>query len=161
MLLLTFAGSAIQLVPDGTLLLHLAMIVVMIALLNVTLLKPINRILEERDELTKGRITEAQSMLRNVRAKLGEYERRVRDARGEGYKLLESERAASSREREQKIAQVKLEITRWTEEEKKHLAIDTERVKASLQKDASRTAEEIGRQILRRETPEDELVNTK
>ncbi len=53
---LAFSDSAIQLVPDGTLLFHLALIVVMVVLLNVTLLKPINRILEERERRTKGRM---------------------------------------------------------------------------------------------------------
>jgi F-type H+-transporting ATPase subunit b len=160
LLILTFAGSAIQLVPDGTLLLHLAMIIVMVVLLNVTLLKPINRILKERDERTKGRLTEAESILANIRTKLSEYERRVRDARAQGYKALENERVALSREREQKMGQVKLEVTRWSDEEKRQLAIDAERVKASLEKDARRTAHEIGRQILRREIPVQDLANT-
>lgn len=160
MLALTFAGSAIQLVPDGTLLLHLAIIVVMVALLNVTLLGPINRILEERDERTKGRLTEAQSILAKIRTKLSEYERQVRDARAQGYKVLENERAALSREREQKMGQVKLEVTRWSDEEKRQLAMAAERVRASLEKDALRTAQEIGRRILRREIAVEDLAKT-
>jgi F-type H+-transporting ATPase subunit b len=160
LLALTFAGSAIQLVPDGTLLLHLAIIVLMVALLNVTLLRPINRILEERDERTKGRLTEAQSILANIRTKMSEYERRVRDARAQGYKVLENERTALAREREQEMGQVKLEVTRWSDEEKRQLMIDAERVKASLERDALRTAQEIGRRILRREIAVEDLANT-
>jgi hypothetical protein len=37
------AESTIQLVPDGTLLLHLLMVVVMVAVVNRTLLKPLTR----------------------------------------------------------------------------------------------------------------------
>ena len=38
------AEASIQLVPDGTLLLHLLMVAVMVFILNRTLLKPINQI---------------------------------------------------------------------------------------------------------------------
>src|SRR5712691_10225874 len=81
---LGLAGGAIQLVPDGTLIIHLAVIVLMVALLNVTLLKPINRILQTRERRTKGRLTEAQDIMANVSAKMAEYEVRLREARAEG-----------------------------------------------------------------------------
>ena len=65
-----FAGSAIQLVPDGTILFHLLLIVVMVSLLNVTLLKPLNRILAERERRTKGGSEEARATLANADEKL-------------------------------------------------------------------------------------------
>jgi len=43
---LGFAENSIQLVPDGTLLLHILIILVMVYVLNATLFKPINRILQ-------------------------------------------------------------------------------------------------------------------
>ena len=48
------AEASIQLVPDGTLLLHLLMVAVMVFILNRTLLKPINRILAERERQVEG-----------------------------------------------------------------------------------------------------------
>ena len=51
--------ASIQLVPDGTLLVHLVMVVVMVFILNRTLLKPINQILEEREKQVAGRLKEA------------------------------------------------------------------------------------------------------
>jgi len=42
---LGFAENSIQLVPDGTLILHVIIILVMIYVLNTTLYQPINRIL--------------------------------------------------------------------------------------------------------------------
>ena len=45
---LGFAENSIQLVPDGTLILHVLIIVLMVWILNATLYKPINRILEAR-----------------------------------------------------------------------------------------------------------------
>lgn len=151
MVFLGLAGNAIQLVPDGTLLLHLAVIAVMVALLNVTLLKPINRILENRERRTKGRFAEAQSMLASLSERLLEYEARLREARAEGYVLLEEERAAVSRERERKVAEIKVEVATWLHEQKEKLRIDAEQIRATLEKDAKAMALEITRQILRRE----------
>ncbi|MEP6912183.1 MAG: ATP synthase F0 subunit B [bacterium] len=148
--MLAFAEGAIQLVPDGTLVFHLSLIIAMVALLNATLLKPINRILEERERLTKGRLSEAQRTLLIVQEKLLEYERRLREARAEGYALMERERAAISEEKNRKLAQVKAEIARVLSEEKEKLKMETAQVRGKLTVEARSIALEIGRQILRR-----------
>jgi F-type H+-transporting ATPase subunit b len=148
--LLGFAESSIQLVPDGTLLIHLALIIVMVVVLNATLLKPINRILEERDRLTKGRLTEAQRTLLSVSEKLSEYEHRLREARAAGYALMEQERAVISDERQRKLAEVKSEIAHLMSSEKETLKIEAEQAKGKLATSARSIALEIGRQILGR-----------
>lgn len=150
MVLLAFAGNAIQLVPDGTLLFHLVLVVVMVGLLNVTFLKPINRILEERERRTKGRSSEAQIALEQVSQKLLEYERRMREARARGYRLLEEERLAASREREQRMVAVKAELITWLDDEKKALRASQEQARATLASEAMARAAEIGGQILGR-----------
>ncbi len=148
--LLGFAEGAIQLVPDGTLLFHLALIIAMVALLNATLLKPINRILEERDRLTKGRLNEAQQTLLTVNEKLFEYERRLREARAEGYALMEQERAVISEERQRKLVEVKSEVAGLLSDQKEKLKIEGGQVKSKLAVDARAIALQIGRQILGR-----------
>lgn len=148
-----FEGS-IQLVPDGTLLLHLVLIVGMVALLNATLLKPINRILEERELRTRGRLSEAAQTFATVDEKMREYERRLRQARTEGYSFLEKERTAVSGERDRKIAQVRAEIGRWTQDEQEKLRSDTAEVKKTLEADARSVAMKISRQILQRDIGE-------
>lgn len=148
--LLGFVEGSIQLVPDGTLLFHLVLIIVMVALLNATLLKPINRILEERDRLTKGRLSEAQGTLLTVNEKLSEYERRLREARAEGYALMERECAVIAEERQRKLAEVKSEISSLVSSEKEKLKTESAQVKGKLAVDARDIALEIGRQILQR-----------
>jgi len=137
-------------VPDGTLLFHLALIVAMVVLLNFTLLKPINRILEERERRTKGRMGEAHEIRASVDAKMLEYQRRLRDARGAGYVLLEEERSAASRKREQLVSAVKAEVMLWQEQEKENLKKSETDAKASLIKDAGGRAAEISSRILGR-----------
>ena len=148
-MLLILAG-AIQLVPDGTLLFHLALIIAMVAILNATLLKPINRILEERDRRTSGRATEAESTLKQVEARLRELEHRMREARAEGYALMERERTQLSKERELKLADVRSEVNRKLANEKERLASESAEVRQTLQQEAGNIAAEISKQILGR-----------
>jgi F-type H+-transporting ATPase subunit b len=148
--LLAFAGNAIQLVPDGTLLLHLLLVVVMVGLLNATLLRPINRILAERERRTKGRFEEAQNVLARVSDKLGEYESRLREARSKGYALLEEQRAAASREHERRMGEIKGELMTWLDAEKRSLQLHQEQARTVLRAEARTRASEISRQILGR-----------
>lgn len=122
----------------------------MVALLNATLLRPINRILEDRERRTKGRMTEAQGLLDRVSEKLHDYEAGMREARASGYKVLEGMRAEATKSRQEKIAQMGGEVSTWLEEQKRTLAKDEEQVKATLGRDAKERALEISRQILGR-----------
>ena len=148
-MVLALAENAIQLVPDGTLLFHLALIVGMVALVNATLLKPINRILEERDRRTKGRLSEASETLRLVEEKISNYEAQLRQTRSEGYLAMERERATLSKERERKIGEVKGEIGNWVSQEKERLKTDSSDVRKTLGAAAQERAREISQQILR------------
>ncbi|HWN08824.1 MAG TPA: ATP synthase F0 subunit B [Pyrinomonadaceae bacterium] len=148
---LGFFEGSIQLVPDGTLLLHLVLIGGMVALLNATLLKPINRILEEREQRTRGRLSEAAQTFATVDEKMREYERRLRQARTEGYAFLEKERSTVSGDRDRKVAEVRAEISRWISDEQEKLRSDTSEVKKTLEADARSVAMKISRQILQRD----------
>jgi F-type H+-transporting ATPase subunit b len=106
------AETSIQLVPDGTLLLHVAIIAIMVVVLNRTLLKPINEILSRRDALLSGRMTEAQMLDASRVEKLEQYEAALRAARSEGYQLLEAEKNAAMRDREQRLSAAKEEISK-------------------------------------------------
>src|ERR1051326_7025485 len=68
-----FAEDSIQLVPDGTLVLHVIIILIMVYVLNATLYKPINQILASREKRTRGRLSEAQEIMQSVSEKTGEY----------------------------------------------------------------------------------------
>ena len=148
-MVLALAENSIQLVPDGTLLFHLAVIVMMVALLNATLLKPINRILEERDRRTKGRLSEANQTLLMVDEKLRNYESQLREARAAGYAAMEQERAILSKERERKLAEVKTEAGALVAREKDRIRAEAAEVRNALGTTAQERAREISAQILR------------
>lgn len=150
MIFLAFAENSIQLVPDGTLFLHIAIILVMVFVLNQTLFKPINRILEERERRTRGRSGEARDILQRVEAATTNYERSLREARTEGYRLMEHERAEAMSERQIKLNTLREEIGRTVEEEKELIRRQTEEARQTLEAEARSIAVEIGSQILHR-----------
>src|SRR5829696_3902770 len=144
MTLVAFAENAIQLVPDGTLFLHILIILVMVFVLNATLFKPINRILEERERRTRGRSGEAHDILQRVEEKMTLYERTLREARAAGYQLMEQERVVALSERQARIDAVKNEISRSVVEQKEAIHAQVEEARATLDKEARRIAAEIG-----------------
>ncbi|HEX8492931.1 MAG TPA: hypothetical protein VF658_08835 [Pyrinomonadaceae bacterium] len=150
MIFLAFAENSIQLVPDGTLFLHIAIILVMVFVLNQTLFKPINRILEERERRTRGRSGEARDILQRVEEATTNYERSLREARAEGYRLMERERAEAMSERQIKINTLREEINRTVEEEKDLIRKQMEDARQTLEADARSIAVEISSQILHR-----------
>lgn len=150
MISLAFAENSIQLVPDGTLFLHIAIILVMVFVLNATLFKPINRILEEREKRTRGRSGEAHDILQRVEEKMAQYEQTLRGARTEGYRLMEQERSAAMSERQAKLSAVREEINSLVREQKETINAQVKEASIELSAEARRLAAEIGAQILHR-----------
>lgn len=143
-------SESIQLVPDGTIVLHIAIIITMVFVLNKLLFKPINNILEEREHRTRGRSGEARETIRRVEESLVSYENSLRKARAEGYKLLEQKQAEAFGERQQKISLVRQEVERQVGEEKGVIRAQADEARATLESEAARIAAGISSQILGR-----------
>jgi F-type H+-transporting ATPase subunit b len=144
------AEASIQLVPDGTLLLHLLMVGVMVFVLNRTLLKPINRILAEREKQVSGRLTEAQTMTAEAQEKLTRYEETLHGARVDGYKLLEKERADAVKEKDEKVRSYREQLSRDVAVQVETTRRQEQTVKGELEAQAASIGNLITSQILRR-----------
>ena len=149
MTMLAFAES-IQLVPDGTIVLHIAIIITMVFVLNKVLFKPINTILEERESRTQGRSGEARETIKRVEESVANYENSLRKARAEGYKLLEQKQAEAFGERQQKINLVRQEVEQQIGEQKDVIRAQATEARATLEGEAARIASGIRSQILGR-----------
>lgn len=147
---LGFAENSIQLVPDGTLLLHILIILVMVYVLNATLFKPINRILEAREKRTRGRLSEAEEILRSVSEKMADYERTLRQARGEAYSFTENERAGAMQQRQVKLNEMRQQLAESIAREKEAIHSQAEEARALLETESRRIAREIGSRVLSR-----------
>src|ERR1700687_3511476 len=148
MIVLAFAENAIQLVPDGTLLLHLLIVVSMVVVLNRTLFRPVNKVLEEREAQTTGKLIEAKEARANLESGLLRYEQGLRDARSAAYHLIDVERTSALRERDESLAQVKEEIRLWIAKERSEIERQAQESRKTLALESSQSAIRIGSQIL-------------
>lgn len=142
--------AQIQLVPDGTLLLHLLMVAVMVFILNRTLLKPINQILAERERQVEGRIKEAETLAAETEEKLRRYHATLREARTEGYRLLEKERATALKEKDEKVRQYREQMSKTVAAEIESTRQQEQKVREELETQAATIGDLISTQILRR-----------
>jgi len=149
-LVLGFAENSIQLVPDGTLILHVIIILVMVYVLNATLFKPINKILESREKRTRGRLSEAQEVMRGVKDKLAEYEGSLRQARSQAYALAENQRAEAMMERQRRINEMRDELAQSIATEKEAIQEQVTQARASLEVESRLIAREISSRVLNR-----------
>lgn len=149
MFLLALAESPVQLVPDGTVIIHVALILLMIFILNRTFFRPINRILEAREKNRGGRFGEAEGILQEVDEKQSKYNQAMLEARSEGYEMIEKERAEAVAEREAVLASVKTETAQKFTAEKTELEQQTAQARAAIAAEAEKMAEKISSNILR------------
>lgn len=148
--MLFLAENTIQLVPDATLLLHLLFIAVMVFVLNRTLLRPINEILAKREREISGPLAEAQSLSAEAEEKLMEYNAALREARADGYRLLEKERNAGLKEKDEKVRKYREELSATVSQQLQAIRQQQDQVRAELESQAAAMGGLISSQILRR-----------
>ena len=148
MVLLAFAES-IQLFPDGTLFIHIALILLMIWVLNRTFFRPINRVIETREKQKGGHGSEAESILGDVSEKQARYNRELLAARSEGYLLIEKERTTAVEARQNKIAEAKTETAETVASGKSQIQEQAAKAHTIIAKEAEAMAETISLNILK------------
>jgi F-type H+-transporting ATPase subunit b len=150
MYFLGLAEGSVQLVPDGTIFIHIALILLMIFILNRTLYKPINKILADREKKTGVGSGEAAEILQSIDEKMSHYENSLRAARTDGYHLLEQTRNEAMSVRQTKLDSVREEISNLISDEKDAIQKQSEEARVNLDKEARTLAAKISSQILRR-----------
>ena len=140
----------VKLVPDGSLFVHIAIILIMIWVLNRTLFRPITRILAERAARTGGTSGEAAGVLQQVDQKLTAYEKGLRDARGAGYQKMEAVRAEAMAARQTELSAVREEVGGLVTGEKDSISAQAATARETLTANAQDAASRIKEQILGR-----------
>lgn len=147
--IILLAENSIQLVPDGTLLLHILLILMMVGVLNATLFRPINNILENRERQGRGTLAEASEIRRTIASQLAEYESALRAARADGYRLMEVQRSVELRGRDVQLISIKGEMASLIEAEKARIEKQAEEARRGLLAETEMLAFEIRGQILK------------
>lgn len=150
MIILALAENSIQLVPDGTILIHLVTVVVMVAILNRTMFRPINKVLADREAQTSGRAAEAKKLRADVENSISRYEKGLRQARTSAYQMVESQRNEALKYREEQVNGVREEIRTLIANEKVQIEQQVTAARLTLKAEAVDTAREIGTRILHR-----------
>jgi F-type H+-transporting ATPase subunit b len=148
MFLLVFADS-IQLFPDGTLFIHIALILLMIWVLNRTFFRPIGRLIESREKHQGGHGAEAESIRRDVTEKQAKYQRELLAARSEGYELIEKQRAVAVDVRTSNLTAAKAETAKTLADGKQRVEQETAEAHAVIAQEADALAEKISSNILK------------
>ena len=146
---LLLASESIQLFPDGTMFLHIALILGMIWLLNRTLYKPINRVLEAREKSKGGNVGEAAEILGRVEEKELRYTRELLDARTQGYELFEKQKKNATGAREKKLAEAKAATAEKFESERAQLESESAAARDEIGAGAEQMADQIAASILK------------
>ncbi|MDQ6788376.1 MAG: ATP synthase F0 subunit B [Acidobacteriota bacterium] len=143
------AFAEVQLVPDGTIFIHIALILLMIWLLNRTFFRPINRVIASREQNKGGRFGEAEEILRGVEEKNARYNAAMLEARSKSYELIEREKAEALARRQAEIGAVKNETEQSVAKEKAELNRQAAEAKTTIARDAEQMAERISSSILK------------
>ena len=146
--LLAFAET-IQLFPDGTLFIHISLILAMIWILNRTLYRPINRVLEARERSKGGHSSDAESILKEAEDKQSLYLKELLDARSKGYSLIEKEQKKAAADREKKIAEAKTAAAEDVAAGRADLERQTADARVALKQDAEKLSDKIAANILK------------
>ena len=147
MVLLLF--QEVRLIPDGSMFVHIALILLMIWILNRTFFRPINRVIELRERNKGGRSVEAQEILKSIGEKQTQYEAAMLKARSEGYELIERERNEAIANRQERIGSVKEEVERFITLESQELSRQTATARATIAQEAGKLADRISASILK------------
>jgi F0F1-type ATP synthase membrane subunit b/b' len=148
MTFLAFAGN-VQLIPDGSLLIHIGMILLMIWILNRTFFGPIQKAIEAREGKKGGAKGPAGEILEQVADKRASYESEIREMRLAGYQIIETNREVALSRKQTSIQIVKHEVAEKLAKEIAVIERETNVAKEEIQKEADKIAEKIAASILK------------
>src|SRR5436309_3085464 len=142
-------AESIQLFPDGTIFIHIALILLMIWVLNRTFFRPVNRVIESREKFKNVEGGEAGSIAAQAAEKEALYNRELLAARDQGYAFIEDQHKKLARAREKKLAEIRTETEGKVAAERSEIEKQAVDARAAISADADRLADEIAATVLR------------
>jgi F-type H+-transporting ATPase subunit b len=111
--------------------------------------KPLNRVLIERRERTEGAIAKAKADVAAAEARTREYEQKLREARVAVFKAQEARRQQAQLLRAQAIAEARTRAQQQIAQARQAIEQDVAAARSGLQAEVERLASEIIRTILK------------
>jgi F-type H+-transporting ATPase subunit b len=126
----------------------LILIIVLHFYLKAMLFKPLAKVLAERDTLTKGARDKAESSLKLAEEKASQYEKAIRDARGELYKEQEAMRKQWMADQTAQVEQAKARAEAVLNSAREQIAKDAAEAKQNLLTQSEQLADQIANSIV-------------
>lgn len=149
MFVLSGTPEALQL--NLSILVVMALFVVFHLVMNRLLYRPLLRTLEERDERTSGTLASAARTDTEYRALLERYEATIKDARMEGYAVVDRARKEAQSREGEVLKGIQVDIHRDVEAARQDIRRSAEEMKQALEAEIGTYAGMIVRTILHRE----------
>ena len=125
------------------------MLLLLYALYQNLVRKPLKRVLTERRDRTEGAALKARSDIAAAEARTQEYEQKLRDAKVAVFKAQEARRQQAQQMRQQALSEAREKAQEQIRQARLAVEKDMEAARAGLQGDAARLATDIIRTILK------------
>lgn len=127
----------------------MVMLLLLYAIYENLVRKPMNRVLAERRERTEGAIAKARADVASAEERTQEYEQKLREARLAVFKAQEARRQQAQQMRMQALAEARQQAQQQIREARVAIDQDMAQARASLQTETQRLASDIIRTILK------------
>lgn len=127
----------------------MVLLLLLYAIYNLLVRKPLLRVLDERRERTEGAVLKARADVAAAEAKTKDYEERLREARMAIYKAQEARRQQAQQVRAEALAEARAVAQQQIREAQVAIDQDMNVARSGLQAEVERLASEIIRTILK------------
>jgi len=127
----------------------IVLLLLLYAIYNLLVHKPLMRMLNERRERTEGVVLKARADVAAAEAKTHDYEQRLREARMAIFKTQEARRQQAQQARSEALAQARAKAQEQIREARTAIEQDMAMARAGLQSEVDRLASEIIRTVLK------------
>ena len=136
--------------PDLSVLVVIAAVLILAAVLDRALFKPLTRVMREREAAVKSAIQLAEQATEKAKAASADLDAKVATARAETYRQLDDRRRAAQEYRTELIGRTRQEVEASLAEAKSKLEAQTAEARAKLDSDAEALGAEIVQKVLGR-----------
>src|SRR5271166_882216 len=127
----------------------IVLLLLLYAIYNLLVHKPLMRVLEARRERTEGAVLKARANVAAAEAKTQDYEQRLREARMVIFKAQEARRQQAQQARAEALAQARARAQEQIREARAAIEQDMAAARGGLQAEVDKLASEIIRTILK------------
>jgi F-type H+-transporting ATPase subunit b len=137
-------------IPDLSTVWVIAFVLVLSVLLDRLLLRPLTRVMRERQDAVRAASDLAETSRGRAQAAAAEFEARTREARGDVYRQMDEKRRAALEHRAEVVAGTRREVEQLITEATTRVRNQADTARAQLDRDADALASTIVERVLGR-----------